>query len=368
MKLIVLKNNLRDGLNAVEKTASENTNLPILKNVLIKTFNNKIQLTATNLELAVIKLISGKIIEEGSITIPLTALSHITQNINSEKINLEVENNVLLFKTDNYQANLQGLPEEEFPIIPKIENTNHYLQLNSEILKEGILKIINAVQFSEIRPELGGLLLDFQITNLKLTGTDSFRLAEKTVTESNFKSNFQRGFKVIIPLKTAQELLRTLNNEMITIFIDPNQILFKNEDLEIISRLVNGSYPDYEPIIPKSLATEMILEREHLLNAAKLVSNFSAKTNEVRIKLKDDKKFLEVYSANQYLGESRYLIPVKAKGDNFETSFNWRYLVDGLKNFNEKEIIFGVNGDNRPAILKSPGDFSYFYILMPIKA
>jgi len=77
---------------------------------------------------------------------------------------------------------------------------------------------------------------------------------------------------------------------------------------------------------------------------------------------------LEVYSANQYLGESRYLIPVKAKGDNFETSFNWRYLVDGLKNFNEKEIIFGVNGDNRPAILKSPGDFSYFYILMPIKA
>src|SRR3989344_3032733 len=104
MKLIVLKNNFRDSLNAVEKTVSENVNLPILKNVLIKTFDNKIQLVTTNLELAITKLVSGKIIETGGITVPLFALSHIIHNINSEKISLETENNILLLKTDNYQA------------------------------------------------------------------------------------------------------------------------------------------------------------------------------------------------------------------------------------------------------------------------
>src|SRR3989344_2873569 len=156
MKLIVLRNNLKDGLNAVERASLESANLPILKNVLLKTFNNKIQLSATNLELAITRFISGKIIEEGSITVPLAALLSITNNINNERINLEVENNTLNFKTDNYQAVIQGLPEEEFPIIPKLENLNNYLRIDSEILKESLLKVINSVQLSEIRPEISG--------------------------------------------------------------------------------------------------------------------------------------------------------------------------------------------------------------------
>lgn len=368
MKLVVLKNNFCDGLNTAGKTATENVNLPVLKNVLIKTFNNKIQLSTTNLEQAITVLISGKIIEEGNITVPISTLSTITNNINDERINLETENNTLIFKTDNYKAILQGLPEEEFPIIPKIENTSHYLQLDAEILKEGLLKTVNSAQMSEIRPEISGILFDFQMTNLKLVGTDSFRLAEKTIAESNFKSTFPRGFKNIIPLKTAQELLRALKSGPISIFTDPNQILFRSGDLEIISRLIDGTYPDYEQIIPKSLETEMALEREQFLNAVKLVSTFSGKVNDIKICVKDGKKHLEVYSANQYLGENKYLIPAKIKGPAFELSLNWRYLLDGLKNFEGKEIIFGVNGDSRPAVLKSPSDASYFYILMPIKA
>ncbi|MDO8430004.1 MAG: DNA polymerase III subunit beta [bacterium] len=367
MILVVLKNNLKDGLSAIERASSENNNLPILKNVLIKTFNNKIQLSATNLELAITKFVSGKIVEEGSITVPLSTLLTITNNINNEKINLEVENNTLKFKTDNYEAVIQGLPEEEFPIIPKIENTNNYLQIGSEIFKDSLLKVINAVQPSEIRPEIGGVLLDFQITNLKLVGTDSFRLAEKTINESNFKCTFQRGFKIIIPLKTAQELLRIITDGEVNLFIDPNQILIKNNDLELISRLIDGVYPDYEQIIPKDFKTETIIEKEHLVSAVKLVSTFSGKVNEIKIKVGDSKKNLEFYSANQYIGENKYLVPAKIKGEAFETSFNWRYLMDGLKNFNSKELVFGVNGDNRPSILKNSTDSSYFYILMPTK-
>ena len=368
MKLVILKNNLKDGLNVVERATAENNNLPILKNVLIKTFNNKIQLSATNLELAITKFISGKIIEEGNITVPISALLAITSNIADERINLESENNTLRFKTDNYEAVIQGLPEEEFPIIPKLDNLNNYLRMDSEVIKESFLKVINAVQLSEIRPEISGVLLDFQVTNLKLVGTDSFRLGEKTVNENNFNSTFQRGFKIIIPLKTAQELLRILANGPVTIFIDPNQILFKNDELEVISRLIDGTYPDYEQIVPKSFETEITLEKEHLTNAVKLVSTFSGKANDIKIIYKGEKKSLEVYSSNQYLGENKYLVPAKIKGENFDISFNWRYLMDGLKNFDSKELVFGINGGNRAAILKSANDASYFYILMPVNS
>ena len=367
MILVVLKNNLKDGLSSIERASSENANLPILKNVLIKTFNNKIKLSATNLELAITKFISGKIIEEGSITVPLNTLLTITNNINNEKINLEAENNTLKFKTDNYEAVIQGLPEEEFPIIPKIENINNYLRIDSEIFKNSLLKVINAVQLSEIRPEIGGVLLDFQITNLKLVGTDSFRLSEKTINESGFKCNFQRGFKIIIPLKTAQELLRIITDGEVNLFIDPNQILIKNNELELISRLIDGTYPDYEQIIPKDFITEMVIEKEHLISAVKLVSTFSGKVNDIKISVKDPKKNLEFYSANQYVGENKYLVPAKIKGGVFEASFNWKYLMDGLRNFDSKELIFSVNGDNRPSVLKNPADPSYFYILMPTK-
>ena len=366
MKLIVLKNNLREGLNAAEKAAAENSNLPILKNVLLKTFNNKIQLSATNLEIAITKCISGKIIEEGGITVPLAALSSMANNINNEKISLEVKNNNLIFKTDNYEATIQGLPEEEFPIIPKIENTKNYLKIDNSLLKDNLNKIISSIQISEIRPEISGVLFDFQITNLKLVGTDSFRLAEKTINENNFQSNFPRGFKIIIPLKTIQEFLKISDSGETNIFIDPNQILFKNNELEIISRLIDGSYPDYEQFVPKSFETEVIADREHLLNAAKLVGAFSGKANDIKVYSKDNKKILELYSSNQYVGENKYLVPVKVKGEEVKLAFNWRYLMDGLKNLSGEEVFFGINSNKRGVVFKDLNDQSYFYILMPV--
>lgn len=368
MKLVILKNNLKDGLQAVERASMENNNLPILKNVLLKTFNNKIQLSATNLEIAVSKFVSGKIIEDGSITVPLSALSAIVNNTSTERINLETDRHTLIFKTDNYEATIQGLPEEEFPIIPKIENIKNHITLQVDFFKEAILKVINTVQISEIRPEIGGILFDFQVTHIKLAGTDSFRLAEKNINETNFSSTFQRGFKVIIPLKTMQEVLRIMAKGEVSIFIDPNQILFKCDDLEIISRLIDGNYPDYDPIIPKAFETELTVEREHLINAVKLVSTFSGKVNDIRVKLGDGNKVLEFYSVNQALGENKYIVPVKVKGKNCEVSFNWRYLMDGLKNFNSQDLFFGINGNSRAALLKNSNDASYFYVVMPINA
>ena len=158
------------------------------------------------------------------------------------------------------------------------------------------------------------------------------------------------------------------DDEPIKLFIDDNQILFKNNNLEIISRLIDGEYPDYEQIIPKSIETELIINKEHFINAVRLVSTFSGKNNDINLALKNN-KIMEVYLANQMLGENNYMIPTKTDGKDFEDiAFNWRYLIDGLKVIDSENIIFGVNGNNRPAVIKSAEDTSHFYILMPIKS
>src|SRR3989344_68992 len=367
MKLIVLHTNLKNGLGIVSRALGEGSNLPILKNVSIKTLNNKIRLVTTNLELAATHYVSGKIIEEGSITVPFSILYGIVSNCDSERITLEVKNNTLYFQTDNYNAQIQGLPEEEFPIIPKISNDKNYILINAELFKSALLKVVSAVQISEIRPEISGVLFNFQLTHFKVVGTDSFRLAEKTISEKDFKSNFQRGFQVIIPIKTIQEVIRVMNNGDVGVYIDPNQILFKTEEVEIISRLIDGAYPEYEAIIPKEFSIECDVSQESFMNAVKLVSNVTGKTNDIILKTKEGKKVLEVYSVNQFVGENRYLVPAKIKGKEFEVAFNWRYLIDGLKNFESEEIYIGVNQENRPVLLRTPNDFSYFYLLMPIK-
>lgn len=368
MKVVLFRDNLKDGLSAAEKAVSDNSSLPILKNILLKTSNNKIKLVTTNLELAITKLISGKIIEEGSLTIPFQTFYSIVNNTNHDRINLEKIDNNFVFKTDNYEAKIQGTHEDDFPIIPKLENIDHYLEIDPVVLKEAISKVVNAAQISDIRPEISGVLFDFQMTILKLVATDSFRLAEKTLTNNQFRHNFDHSFKVIIPLKTIQEIVKIFSNDQpIKISLDNSQILFKNNDIEVISRLIDGNYPDYEQIIPKNIEVEIIINKEHFINSLKLVSNFSGKTNDIYLAIKNQKT-LEVYSNSQLLGENNYLIPAKVKGQDFEgIAFNWRYLLDGLRAVDGESIIFGSNGLNRPAIIKSLEDKSYFYILMPIR-
>jgi len=315
------------------------------------------------------RFISGKIVEEGSATVPLSILSGIINNSDSERIKIETDGHNLIVSTDNYTAKIQGVAPDEFPIIPKINNLDYYIEISSDILKNALAKVIICAQVSNVRPEISGILFDFQLTVLKLTATDSFRLAEKSIFNNQFKTNFIRGFKVIVPIKTVQEIMRIFpDHQTLYLHVDPNQISVKSEDIELISRLIDGDYPDYQSIIPKEIETEIIINKNHFINGLRLISNFSGRINESILRLKDSKKILEVYSASQYLGENNYLIPVKVKGKDFgEIKFNWRYLLDGVKIIDGDNIIFGINGEVKPAIIKSPEDVSYFYILMPIK-
>ncbi|PIU98467.1 DNA polymerase III subunit beta [Candidatus Wolfebacteria bacterium CG03_land_8_20_14_0_80_40_12] len=373
MKIIILKNYLKIGLEVVGGVINENTNttLPILKNFLIETIDNKIRLSTTNLELAVTYFVPGKIIENGSLTIPFSIFNSIINNLWVDRINLEVEENNLIIKTDNYQAKIQGIKKDEFPILPQIKEKNNFFKISVSIFKKALLSLISAAQFSEIKPELNGVLFDFQLNFLKLAATDSFRLAEKTIINTQFESNLEQGFKAIIPLKTIQEITKALkekNDDKLDIYFDQSQIFLRNENIEIISRLVNNNFPDYQSIIPQSFETEIVLGKEQLINAIKLTSSFTDKLNEVKILIKEKSKNIEIRSSNQVVGENQYLIPAKISGRPLEIIFNWRFILDGIKNLESENVFIGFNGDNKPALIKPPADISYFYILMPVKS
>jgi len=367
MKFVAIRSNIKDAISVVERAAGENSNLPILRNVLIETTSDGITFTATNLELAITVHVSGKVIENGKTTIPLGIFSNLITNIQSDRLNFEKKVNAVEIKTDNYQATIQGLPPADFPLTPKLQDGASYLEIKAAILKEAIQQAIVASQFSDLRPELNAILFNFSLDSLKLAATDGFRLAERSIPQSFFTIKGMEPFRLLVPLKTSQEVVRmSRDDESIRIFHDDNQILFKTDRAELISRLTEGAFPDYSSIIPQKFATEVTVGRDEFANAIKLAGVFGQKTSELKIIVHPTKKAMEVSSADQALGENTYMLPAKIKGDEQETVFNWRYLADPVRAMKTEEIFIGFQEETNPALLRPMGDSSYFYILKPI--
>jgi len=367
MKLIILRNNFKEIITIAERLTGENLNLPILKNFLLEARNNEIEISSTNLELGITVTTSAKIIEPGKVSVPAALLSSIISNLTSERLNIEKKGSVLDIKADNYEAEIPLSSHEEFPIIPKTENKKHYIEISSNILHEALGQVSTAIQFSDFRPEISGVLFDFSLDNITMVGTDSFRLAEKKISKNLFHTNHEEGFKNIIPLKTVQEIVRIFKKDTpVSFYFDPNQVMVKTKDCELISRLIDGNFPDYQAIIPKIFETNIEVDREELMNALKLSGAVSSSVSEVKLRVNSTKKNLEILSNEKNFGKTKSLLPAKIIGEHQDVLFNWKYLFDGLKCFADKTIILGLNGNTKPAMIKS-SDNSYTYILMPIK-
>lgn len=367
MKLVVLKNNFLEALMLVERAVGMSANLPILKSVLVKAGENKITVTATDLELAIQANISGKIVEEGECVVPYPLLSSIVKNVTSERISMDEEGKKIKIQADNYEATLQGQSAKDFPIIPSIHDSSHSLKMGENVLAEALRVTSVAVQLSDIRPEISGVLFRYERNEFILAGTDSFRLVEKRVPAAQIISSFD-SISVIVPLKTVDELLRALGKkeDSVEIFIDPNQILFRFPQGQIVSRLIDGSFPEYQGVIPKETGSEFSADRDECAGAVRLTAAFAGRTQGISLKSGDGKKHLEFYSADSTLGENSYKVPVKMKGEKFESVFNWRYLLDGLRICPPGEVTIGAS-PGRPAIIHAPKDPSFVYVLMPIK-
>ena len=289
--------------------------------------------------------------------------------LESGPLTLNLEGDELEIKTKNNKTKIKGISAEDFPIIPEVEKKHKYI-IQSDLLKKSIESVGFCVSSSETRMEISGLLFNFnnpEKGKLTIIGTDSYRLAEiQTVLNENSSED---KISVIIPLKTVQEVSKNLEDkEDIEIYLSENQVLFVNNEDEIVSRLISGQFPDYKSIIPKNFRSRATLDRELFLKAVKLCGLFTKSgINDINVKIKADENKIIVSSTNNQLGENITEIDCQIYGEDNEIIFNYRFLLDGLLTLNQDEVVLEMIDESTPAILRAEKEKNYLYLIMPIK-
>lgn len=365
MKIICLQENLKENMIILERFCSKNQTTPVLGSVLLKAQKGILKLFTTDLEVGVEIQVSCKVEKEGEVVVPIKLLTQFIQNLPNIKIIIEEKNKNIFIEADDFKTRIPTTQKDEFPLIPKIKQ-EHDLEINPEALQKGIQQVVNAVAVTHTISEISGILFDARPDILKITATDSFRLAEKTVYQKN-NYKLTKKIKFIIPQKIGQELLKIIQQtEPILCYLEQNQIFFKLKNSLIVSRLLGGEYPNYEQIVPKSSKTKITLNKNEFASKIKLASIFSSKINDVRIAANVAKKTLTLYATDPGKGDFESTIHADMQGESVEALFNHKYLLDGLANILEDELLFELNGPSSPAIFKPKAD-TYFYIIMPIK-
>lgn len=375
MKLKILKSKLREGLNIVERIAAKSLTLPILNNVLIKAEKNFLNLSTTDLEIGIKWWNLAKIEREGVITIPARVFSNFIGLLEEKPVNLEVKNHTLVIETEKYQTKIKGFDPEEFPIIPKITE-GESISIDNILFCQGLNQVVQIPILSSARPEISGVYLCFHKDLVKIVATDSFRLGEKKLF---FEKNLPllQEYSLILPQKAAKEIVNIFGEQKgeLKIYFSTNQILFElpmeetaHPKIQLISKLIEGEYPNYQAIFPKESETKIVLGKNEFLNQLRAASLFASKMNEVRLKTNRKKEKVEIFSQNPELGEYHSSLLGKISGKESEVSFNWRFLIDGLSNIKSSEVALELNGEEGPAVLKPVADASYVYLVMPVKA
>ncbi len=374
MKITCLQENLNFGLQTVGHLVNKNLNLPILNNVLLEVKDGNLKLATTNLEIGIRCNVRCKIEEPGIFTVESKLLSEYVNLLPNDQVSLELsKDDFLKINCLNHKTNIKGIAADDFPVIPEIEKNNPY-KIDLVAFKKAVSQVLFAVSSSESRPEISGVLMSFNgqaKNNLTLVGTDSYRLSETNLQVAGSEEEK----KVIVPAKTLQEVLRIIGNfkeqnaedTNLEIYLSENQILFNIGGVELISRLIEGEYPDYKQIIPTERKTSVIIDRAELLKAVKTVALFS-KTGIFDINLIfDPGRGLEIKANNAQVGESSTMLEVEYQGEVNETVLNFRYLLEGLNNIGKDLVEISLVDDNIPCTIKGKEDTGFLYIIMPIK-
>jgi DNA polymerase III subunit beta len=378
MKLTCTQENLKQALFILERVVGKQSSLPILSNILLETEQGQLRLSATNLEIGVSTSIGSKIESEGRITIPAKLLGNFVQNLSSDQIILlEQVGMQLILSSGNYTVKINGMDGKDFPIIPEYKGTD-YIALQSSNFSQGLEKTLFCISTNESRPELTGALLAYSDEHLFLTATDSFRLAEWGMvplpgTEASCVKYFQKDHvSVIIPLYTLQELARVISPQTKTfqIALHENQIFFVIDGVRIVSRLINGRFPEYRQIIPQQFSNEILLEKDEFQRALRIATSFSQySSGEVLFRVVGEEHLLELKSFSQGVGEQIALLPYEGNAEGgTEIIFNPRYILDGVAALDGEKITLSYNAPTTPVRLSIPdSQDQYTYIIMPIR-
>lgn len=368
MKLKCVQENLNQGVGIVSNIASKNTNLLILNNILLKAGDGLLSLVATNLEIGVVCNIRAKIEQEGKFTVPASIFSNYINLLSGGNVDVELEGKEVVIKSGKQETKIKGETVDEFPIIPEIDKKNGYECTSEDIIK-AFSNVSIAASLDETRPEISGVLLNFNKDKLVVAATDSYRLAEKKLS---CKSEEDEEKNVIVPQKTILEVIRICSiykPERFLMFLSDNQIMFDLGDVMITSRLIEGEYPDYKQIIPNNEKTKIVMNREEFIKVIKTASLFSKSgINDVNLYFSKDNEEVVVSAVNTQLGENKNKISAEISGEDNDIVFNYRYLLDGLVNINSEKIVLKIIDNGNPGVfLPDTEENDYIYIVMPIK-
>ena len=365
MKVICTQENLKNGLLTVARIISTSNTLPILNNILLKTENGLLKVSATNLEVAISTHIRCKVEEEGGITVFSKTITELVNNLPNKNIVLNTEAGEMHIETENYHTTVKTMPADEFPLIPEPEGFSKFT-IPAQQLKEAINQVVFAASTNQTQQEISGIYMNVEGKTVTLTATDRYRLAERRIDLPNDSGVSQQ---VIIPHKTVLELSRIIaTNEMVELLLSETQIACTLGSSQIISRLIDGQYPPYREIIPQSFTTTIHTQKQALMNALKAGGIFSQGTNSIRLEYNTEKQLLTITSESQDLGKSVVDIPSEIEGGSGELILNHKYVIDCLTTIDSANVVIKIIDENAPSLILAEGKSDYLYLVMPIKS
>ena len=347
-----------------EKVTGKNLSLQVLKNILITTKNKEVVLRATNLDVGVEVTVSGRIEKQGVVAIPGDVLyAFLTNTEGIDSITIEQKGGTLKVSAGKSSATIKIVSHEDFPTLPQVKEGTT-LTLDAETLVRGFRSVWYSASSSSMKPELSSVYVGYTNNTLVFAATDSFRLAEKKIVSKNITS-FD---PFLVPLKNVGEIIRNLEDVggKATITFNENQISCVCGNTHLTSRLIDGTFPDYTQILPKSYETEIIVLKQELIQQLKIANIFSNKFNQISFSISPKNKVFTITTHNTEIGESVTTVDATIDGEDIEISFNYKYITDGFQAIPNDSLTMRFSGVGKPLVLKGVGDESFTYLVMPM--
>ena len=362
MKFSATKEKLLEGLQQVQNVVSTRTTLPILSNVLLQAKGGEVHLTTTDLDVGVRGAFEASVEKDGATTLPARRLFTIIRELPSSEVSIEVDGkNAASIRSGQSFFKILGLPEEEFPPLPKFDSAK-VVTIRQKDLRDGLRKTSYAISTDETRYVLNGLLFSFKENKLTLVATDGRRLAMVDI-ELEFPKSHEAD--IIVPTKAVTELGRLLGEDgEVKVSVGSGQIAFDLNNTLLVSKLIEGNYPNYKQVIPTETKERVTLERETFLNSLRRVSLLASdKSNS--IKLNFSKNNIDITANTPEVGEAKESLPVAYKGRDFSIAFNPEFLMAPLRALGEDEVFLDLIDEMSPGVLKIQTPF--LYVLMPMR-
>jgi DNA polymerase-3 subunit beta len=373
MKLSCLQENLNWGLGIVGRAVAARTTLPITNNILLETDQSRLKLVATNLEMAIVCWIGAKVEEEGTITVPAKLLTEFINSLPKDKVDVTMapKTKTLAVRCARYEARISGMDARDFPPIPTVEQ-GLTTSIDVDTLRQAISQVVFAAASEESRPVLTGVDAKFEGSTLTLAAADGFRLAVYKLALSN---PVAQKIEVIIPSKTLAELNRLMADQQdpVEMMVNPNksQVLFKLKNIELVSQLIQGTFPQYEQLIPTTSGTKATVDVSEFLRATRTAAIFARDgTGIVRLLINPGGDLtpgrLTISARSEEIGEDVGDIDAIVQGNEAKIAFNGKYLTDVLNVIKEAQVMLETSSPSSPGVIKPVGTDNYVHVVMPM--